>query len=161
MSSLDERPFPRAALMGAAGLVLFTVLGVGLHQHLKFSAGTQATAITDVSPVIASRPLKFVDEGGGATAFGGHVSVFDPATGAHIADLVPSDGFIRAVLGGLNYERVKQHVQADTVFTLTARANGRMTLDDPLTGTAINLGAFGAANRAVFLKFLPTSGQVS
>ena len=68
---------------------------------------------------------------------------------------------IRAVLGGLNYERVKQHIQADTVFTLTARANGRMTLDDPLTGTAINLGAFGAANRAVFLKFLPTSGQAS
>lgn len=160
MSSLDERPFPRAALLGAAGLVLLTVVGVGVHQHIKFSSGQTAVAVADTSPIIAARPLKFVDQGGGATAFGGKVSVFDPETGAHVTDLVQSDGFIRAVLGSLNYERVKRRLTAESVFTLVARADGKLTLEDPVTGSAVNLGAFGGDNRDVFLKFLPeAAGQ--
>lgn len=161
MSSLDDRPFPRAALAGAAGLVLMTVLGVGMHQHMKFSGRQTAVETAEAAPIVAARSLKFVDLGGGATAFGGKVAVLDPSTDAHIADLVQTDGFIRAVLGGLNYERTKRHLQAEAVFTLTARADGKLTLEDPVTGSSINLGAFGAANRSVFLKFLPAPGQAT
>jgi putative photosynthetic complex assembly protein len=143
--------------LGAAGLVLLTVVGVGLHQHLKFSSGQTAVAVADSSPIIASRALKFVDEGGGATAFGGKVSVFDPATGTRITDLVQTDGFVRAVLGSLNYERVKRRLAAEAIFTLVARADGKLTLEDPVTGSAVNLGAFGGDNRNVFLKFLPAA----
>lgn len=155
MSALDDRPFPRSALLGASGLVLMTVLGVGLHQHLKFSAGPQPAQMADASPVVAARSLKFVDGGGGVTAFGGKVSVYDGVSGDHVVELVQSDGFIRAVLNSLAYERTKRNLTADTVFTLSAHADGRLILEDPITGKAVNLGAFGAANRDVFRKFLP------
>lgn len=159
MSGLDERPFPRGALIGAAALVMATIIGVGINQIVKFSA--PASQAAEDESIVASRDLRFVDQGGGINAFGGSVAVFDHATGAYIANLTATDGFIRAVLNSLAYERSKRNLSADTVFTLVMRAGNRMSIVDPVTGRSVNLGAFGPDNRHVFVKFLPEAGLTS
>lgn len=156
MSGLDEKPFPRGALIGAAALVVATIVGVGINQIVKFS--DPAYQASTAETVVASRDLKFVDEGGGVNAFGGSVAVFDGKTGAYIANLTATDGFIRAVLNSLAFERTKRNLSADTVFTLVMRAGHRMSIVDPATGRSVNLGAFGPDNRHVFVKFLPEAG---
>jgi putative photosynthetic complex assembly protein len=159
MSALDDRPFPRGALIGAGLLAVVTIAGVGLHQAQKFEGGFERQA--EVAPVLQSRTLRFVDGGGGVNAFGGRVSVYDAVDGAKIADLVETDGFIRTVLNSLAFERTKSRITADTVFTIVLRADRHLTLEDPLTGQSVNLGAFGGANRTVFLRFLPDPAVAS
>lgn len=156
MSGLDERPFPRGALLGAAFLIAATIVGVGINQIVKFSAPAPQTQSAET--VIASRDLRFVDQGGGVNAFGGAVAVFDDRTGDYIANLTPTDGFIRVVLNSLAFERTKRNIAADTVFTLVMHAGNRMFMVDPVTGRSVNLGAFGPDNRHVFVKFLPDAG---
>ena len=156
MSGLDERPFPRGALIGAFCLIGLTIIGVGVHQLIKFRSPVVATA--SAGDVLASRNLRFIDQGGGATAFGGAVAVYDVTTGAYLSNLQSSDGFIRAVLNSLLFERTKRKLEGDTVFTLILGAGERLALVDPLTGRSVNLGAFGPDNRQVFVKFLPQAG---
>ncbi len=159
MSALDDRPFPRGALIGAGLLAAVTIAGIGLHQVQKFSGALERQAVT--APILQSRALRFVDEGGGVTAFGGRVSVHDAVTGAKIADLVETDGFIRTVLNSLAFERTKRRIAADTVFTIVLRTDRHLMLEDPVTGQSVNLGAFGGANRTVFLRFLPDPAVAS
>jgi putative photosynthetic complex assembly protein len=161
MSALDERPFPRGALLGAAGLIAITIIGVGANQIIKFSAPAGQSTESALGPVRQARDLKFVDEGGGVNAFGGQVAVYDVATGAFIGKLTTTDGFIRAVLNSLEFERTKRSVAGATIFRLVERVGGHLTLEDPATGRSVNLGAFGPDNRAVFLRFLPTPAEVS
>jgi putative photosynthetic complex assembly protein len=158
LSSLDERPFPKAAIVGASLLIFATVAGVAagqLHKHFVLAA----PAIT--AKALQSRDLRFVDAGDGVNAFGGHVRVYDVATGAELPPLVHSDGFIRAVLNSLAFERTKRGVSAAPIFQLALWSGNKLTLGDKTTGAEVNLGAFGSGNRAVFLRFLDHSGAKS
>ncbi len=161
MSALDERPFPRGALLGATGLVALSIFGVGINQIVKFSAPPGQSAEASLGPVRQARDLKFVDEGGGVTAFGGAVAVYDVATEAFIGNLTATDGFIRVVLNSLKFERTKLAIPGANVFRLVERVGGHLTLEDPATGRSVNLGAFGPDNRAVFFKFLPVPPEGS
>jgi putative photosynthetic complex assembly protein len=151
LSSLDERPLPTPALVGAGLLVLTTIVGVGAIQLTKhFAPPHQATA---TETAIDTRDLRFVDQGDGVNAYGGHVRVYDAVTGNELPPLRESDGFIRAVLNSLNFERTKRNMDAPPVFQLIRWSGDKITLEDRATGARVNIGAFGNGNRAVFLRF--------
>ena len=153
MSSLDERPFPAAALYGAMALVLTTTIGVGVIQSEKrITDSASAVAITGATAV-ETRALRFVDQRDGVSVYGGHVRVFDADTGAELPQLRERDGFVRAVLNSLAYERIKRDVNAPPVFDLVRWSDKKITIADRATGARINIGDFGPGNKAVWLRF--------
>ncbi len=160
MSSLDERPFPTAALLGAGLLVATTVVGVGALQLSKHYAPAQAVAAGPEAVALETRSLRFLDQGDGVNSYGGHVRVFDARTGVELPALRDSDGFIRAVLNSLNFERVKRSIDGPPIFEVARWPDGRMTMSDPVTRKSVNVGAFGGGNRSVFLRFFePGTGR--
>jgi len=152
LSSLDQRPFPKMALLGAGMLALTTVVGVGAHQLIKHFSPTAEVA--DYGTQIQARRLRFIDQGDGISSFGGHVRVFDATTGRELAQLKESDGFVRAVLNSLAFERTRSGAGGDTVFELASWSSHKLTLKDTATGASVSLGQFGAGNTAAFLRFL-------
>jgi putative photosynthetic complex assembly protein len=157
LSSLDDKPFPRGALIGAGLMILSTVAGVGTIQLQKFHAGTLRAAPTINAAAVETRDLRFIDLQDGVSVFGGHVQVFDAVTGAELPQLRERDGFVRAVLNSLAYERTKRGLSAPTVFQLTRWSDDRITISDPVTNARINLADFGHGNKTVFLRFFPSS----
>ncbi len=157
MSSLDERPFPAAALVGAGLLILTTVAGVGIIQLQKHFAPASVASDAPGATAVQTRLLRFVDQNDGVAVYGGHVRVFDVATGAELPQLRDRDGFVRAVLNSLTYERTKRAVSAPPIFELVRWSDNRITISDSATGARISLGDFGPGNKAVFLRFFDTT----
>jgi putative photosynthetic complex assembly protein len=87
-------------------------------------------------------------EGGGAKA----VKVRD-ASGALIVDL-SHGGFITVVQNGLETARGRSGIDAALPVRLVSYRNGRLSLEDPLTGWNVELHAFGADNEAKFSALL-------
>jgi putative photosynthetic complex assembly protein len=133
-------------------LIFATVGGVAAIQLRKHFSPPAPVAWADSA--IERRALRFVDAGDGVNAFGGHVMVYDAATDAKLGPLAESDGFIRAVLNSLAFERTKRGIDAAPVFQLVRWPDNKLTLEDSVTGAHVSLGAFGHGNRAVFLRFL-------
>lgn len=154
MTPTVENSFPRGAIMGAGLLIGLTVLGVAAVQIEKGLSSIPQVAESAMSPTLVSRELRFADAGDGVNAFGGRVAVFDAKTGVKIGDLGETDGFVRAVLNSLAFERSKRRIATETVFDLSLHADGRLWLQDPVTRKGVDLGAFGPANKAVFRRFL-------
>lgn len=159
MSSLDERPFPKAALIGAGLLIFTTVAGVGAIQLQKHFAHIPLSENATGATQVQSRELRFVDQKDGVSIYGGHVLVFDARTGAELPQLRERDGFVRAVLNSLAFERTKSGVEAAPVFTLVRWSDNRITITDKATGARISLGDFGPGNKSVFLRFF--TGQAA
>jgi putative photosynthetic complex assembly protein len=154
LSSLDERPFPAAALIGAGMLMMTTVVGVGIIQLNKhFHPQPIVNLETQGATLVHSRDLRFVDEQDGVSVYGGHVRVFDVATGKELTQLSESDGFVRAVLNALTYERTKSDVNAAPVFTLTQWSNGAIIITDKASGAHVNVEQYGHGNKIVFARF--------
>ncbi len=153
MSSLDDRPFPKPALIGAALLVVTTVVGVGTIQYQKHLAPRPPVDVARGATALETRELRFIDLGDGASIYGGHVRVFDAVTGRELPQLGEREGFVRAVLNSLTYERTKASVEAAPVFELARWSDNRITIADKATGAHINLGDFGVGNKAAFLRF--------
>lgn len=143
----------------ASGLLMVTsVIGVNLHQNRKLAAPAQVEEV----PVVQSRQLRFVDQGDGVSVYGGHVRVFDVATGKEYPELRADEGFVRTVLNSLAFERTKRGIVNQVpVFELTAWKDNKLTLTDPATGVHIGLGQFGIPNRAAFERFLAPVPQRS
>ncbi len=152
---MDDRPFPTAALIGAGLLVVTTVVGVGTIQLNKhFNHISNASPIDTGTPVV-TRELRFVDQNDGVNAYAGNVRVFDATTGAELPPLRENDGFVRAVLNALNFERTKGDLSAPPVFELIRWSDNHITVRDRATGKFIDVGEFGSGNKAAFLRFLP------
>ena len=161
MSALDEKPFPKAALIGAGLLIFGTIAGVGNIQLQKFSAGTLRPSYESAAAPLETRDLRFIDLHDGVSVFGGHVQVFDAATGVELPQLRERDGFIRAVLNSLAFERTKRGIDAPPVFQIARWSDDRITIMDRATGSRINLADFGHGNKSVFQRFFASgdSGQ--
>lgn len=151
MSTRVNRPFPRAALLAAGAVLAITVAGVGAA---RISNGFKPPVEIANGTAVETRALRFVDQGDGVISYAGHVRVFDARTGTELPALKEDDGFVRAVLSGLAFERRKAGVTGEPVFNLVLWSSHRMTLEDPATAKHVVLGAFGADNKAVFLRFL-------
>lgn len=138
-----DRPLPSASLLGAAALILSSVLLVSLARQ----ADVGITRLAASTPV-ATRLLRFEDRTDGS------VQVLD-TDGATVAVIAPgSNGFLRSVLRGLARERRRSSIDATPPFKLTRWADGRLSLDDPATGRHVDLEVFGPTNAAAFAGLL-------
>lgn len=145
MSEGEVRHFPRGALIAAAALVGFSIF-VAVTARLTGVGTTSMPA----GETLAMRELRFLDGPGGS------VLVIDANSGSKVATFEPGgeDGFARVVLRSLARERIRMKVGSEPPFRLTQRTDQRMTLEDPVTGQRVHLGAFGPANAAVFQRLM-------
>jgi putative photosynthetic complex assembly protein len=139
-----DRPFPRGALIAVVGLIVFTLVAVGMARWV---GGTGTEPVT--GSITESRELRFEDGRGGL------VYVYAGTDESAIAVLEPgTENFIRGVLRGLARERRSNGIGMEPPFVITRYDDGRLLLKDPSTGRLIDLKAFGPTNAASFARFL-------
>jgi len=146
---LNEQPFPRGALIGAAALIGFALLVVSLARI----TGLGGVEIPP-PPALASKELRFEDRADGA------ILVYEGQS-PRLVDVVSpgSGGFVRGVLRALARERRSQGDQEENVpFRLSRHEDGRVTLEDLSTGRLIDLKAFGPTNEEAFARWLEREG---
>ncbi len=100
------------------------------------------------APTVAMRELRFDDGADGS------IVITDARTGQPAARLQGEQGFLRGALRALARERRRSGEGAGPAFQLLARADGRLTLFDPVTQQRIDLESFGPTNAAVFARLL-------
>lgn len=143
----EGQQFPRPVLIGAAVLISFTIAvaafvrltGIGKDEN-EFAAA------------VIERELLFRE--------------IDPNTievvadGARIATLdANEDGFIFGVLRGLGHNRKVNEADMGLPYLVSQRADGRILLEDPMTGDQLDLRAYGADNAKAFADLLRAEGQ--
>jgi putative photosynthetic complex assembly protein len=64
-------------------------------------------------------------------------------------------GFLRGTLRAVVRERKLRGLVSNEPLQLISRADGRLTLLDPATGSRLDLESFGPTNAAVFARWLP------
>lgn len=142
--------FPRAALLGAAALVVAT-LGLAAAGR---QTGVGRTEVPQ-SVAVERHALRFEDRADGG------VVVHAAEKGAVAQVLAPgSHGFVRGVLRSLARERKLRGIGTEPAFHLTRWADGRLSLDDPATGRSVELGVFGPTNAEAFAELLQAARAV-
>jgi putative photosynthetic complex assembly protein len=136
--------FPRIALVLAGTVVALTLGGVGLARWSGFDGRQQDAQAT------AQRALRFQDQAGGG------IAIVDAKSGATLDTVHGEQGFLRGTLRAVVRERKLRGLMSDAPLQLIARADGRLTLIDPVTGSRIDLESFGPTNAAVFARWLPS-----
>lgn len=127
------------------GLFLLALLTLALVAWARLTDRPVA-ATPHPAPVVQERTISLI--GGGAQA----VTVLDE-TGAVLADMAHG-GFVTVIQNGLQRARLVHGVQADLPIRIVEYANGRLTAHDDLTGWSVELGSFGADNRAAFERLM-------
>jgi putative photosynthetic complex assembly protein len=155
MSASHDPLIPRGAVIGAGLLIAATVALVGTAQISKVISPPAHKAEPAVEDIAETRTVRFTEKNGEA------VAAFDVTSGEKIVDLAQTDGFVRVVLSSLAFDRNRMGKREEPTFTLTRWADGRISIEDMTTGIAINLGAFGEANKSVFRKFLKSEATTS
>jgi len=152
MTHSHQETLPRGALVLATGLVLFslTVTAVVRITHLPPSASPVLLRQQEGIVPAQTRDLRFSDRTDGS------VLIEDVGTGATASVIEPGSesGFIRGVMRGLARERRMHGIGEAPPFRLTLWRDGELSLTDQATGRTIELGAFGATNRAAFAALL-------
>lgn len=158
MSAIDDKPFPKPALIGAAGLIACAlVLTVGTRLNLPgFPEPARPELVPAGAEAVSSRSLAF------ETLPSGAIQVFDRADGTLLSELdANSGGFISGALRGLRRAHMQRGLSSRVEAELTLWSDGRLTLVDPVGGPSapavIDLHAFGASNRQAFADLLPTA----
>lgn len=154
-----ENTVPRPALISAGALIIFVlVLTAAVRLGvLNREAVPEVNRAEASIAAVETRKLTFADQADGA------VLVEDSETGEQVALIeteTPGGGFVRGVLRGMARERRARGVDATPPFKLTLWQDGSISLVDPATERAVELGGFGPDNRAVFERLLlMTEGQ--
>ena len=144
MSEHFSGPFPRAALVGAATLIVGSIIAVTAGRYKDIGVTHMPTA-----SIVTTRNLRFEDRDDGA------VVVFDVDAQRQIERFAPgTNGFVRGVMRGLARGRRAEGIGSEPPFRLNRWSDGRMSLDDPSTGTKINLEVFGPTNAAPFAHLM-------
>lgn len=100
------------------------------------------------APAVKTRALRFADLPDGS------VAVIDHASGRTVANLSGEQGFLRGAMRAMARERIRAGGTPAQPFDLIARADGRLTLVDPVVQTRIDLESFGPTNAGVFARLL-------
>jgi putative photosynthetic complex assembly protein len=139
---------PRIPLIGAGALVIASLVLVAFVRLVPAPAEVPATTVV-------SRELHFDDRDDGG------ITVRDARDPAY-ALVLPAgqDNFVRATMRGFARERRRAGIGQETPFRLSARSDGRLTLEDPTNGRIVDLEAFGSTNVASFARFLTPPGRV-
>lgn len=130
---------------------LLSAIGVLLVVSVVATAVVRWSGVDIREPdarAVASRELRFDD------ANDGSIVITDAASGQPVARLSGEQGFVRGALRALARERRRSGADAGPPFQLLARADGRLTLVDPVTQQRIDLESFGPTNAAVFARLL-------
>lgn len=138
---------PRIPLIGAGALVIVSLLLVAFVRLVPAPAEVPAQTVV-------ARELFFDDrEDGGIT-------VRDASDPTYVQVLpAGQDNFVRATMRGFARERRRASIGQETPFRLSARSDGRLTLEDPTNGRVVDLEAFGSTNVISFARFLTPPGQ--
>ncbi|GEM_PF-746848 len=160
MSAINAHPFPKALLFAGATVAIAALGFTAAHRLANWgepsfglSGGVDVTA-----PIAADRAIAFVDLPDGALA------VRDRESGAEITAFAPGEaGFVRGVLRALSRDHVRRGAdQGPVAYRVVAFETGALALIDEERGRKIDLGAFGADNRASFAALLgPPSDDVA
>lgn len=143
-SSIHQQPKPRGGLIATgliAGCIIVGLL-VGRMEKVEL-------APPDARPTMM-RDLRFVDRVDGA------ILVID-APSDRIVDVLPAgeEGFVRGLLRGLARERRRLDIDAEAPFRMVAWSDGRLSLEDTVTGHRAELmGTFGTDNTESALRLL-------
>ena len=152
MSALDDKPFPKAPLIGAFMLVGASLLMVGAARLglIETPASAAASAAqTTASPVI-TRDMRFHDLADGGIrveVVGQPDQAVAPGTG----------GFLRGVLRSMVRDRKSQGLGAEAAFRITEWSDGAVTIEDLATRHVLTLNAFGPTNRQAFIDLMRPS----
>jgi putative photosynthetic complex assembly protein len=146
----SDRTMPRRVLLGAGALIGFVLLAVAAVRL----SGVGATSFPPTASPIDTRELRFEDRPDGS------VAVYDGRSAEPSRRLEPGeDGFVRATLRTFARDRKRHGVGAEAPFRLTVYADGRLTLEDPVTERRVDLEAFGPTNAAAFARLLVDENQ--
>jgi putative photosynthetic complex assembly protein len=144
-----DRTLPRGALVGAAALVVASLLLVSVARISGYGPAKPAP-----SSVVSRFELRFEDRTDGA------VLIYSLPENRLVDTLSPgTNGFVRGVLRGLVRERRADHIGSSPPFELTRWADGRLSLDDPSTGRHVDLEVFGPTNAGAFADILRASSK--
>lgn len=154
MSAIDDRPFPRAALFGAAVLIGLTLATVGAARVQTWVDPAPPSTLADAHGAsVVERVLAFGEHPDGG------VLAEDVASGAQLRVASGKDGFVRGVLRSFARERRAYGLGAEAgAFRLSRHADGTLWLVDEATGRQVELSAFGRDNRAAFEVLLSGEG---
>jgi putative photosynthetic complex assembly protein len=136
---------PRGVLVAIGAALLISLVG---------TAAVRVSGVAIRAPdaqTVATRSLRFDD------APDGSIVITDASTGQPAARITGEQGFLRGALRALARERRREGIGAGPAFELLARADGRLTLFDPVTQQRIDLESFGPTNAAVFARLLPAA----
>ncbi len=135
----------RVPLLGAAGMVVLTLVAVALVQLSGSSSERRAAARTPRTV----HDLSFRDLGSDRLA------VVDTRLDKTIGIVEPGrDGLVRGALRGLQRVRKLRGLPADAPYQLVIWNNGRMTLSDMGTSRHIPLDSFGPTKTGVLAALL-------
>ena len=145
----QEDLVPAGVLKAIGLLLLLSVAAVALVRlsGIDIRAPDAAT--------VESRALRFEDRPDGS------ISVIDAVRNEEVTRLSGEGGFIRGALRALARERKLRGLDGREPFLLIARADGRLTLDDPATGQRIDLESFGPQHAGSFAQLLGNAGPAS
>ena len=154
MCKIDEKPFPRGAIIAAGALIGASLVATGVGRYQALNAPPE-TAEMRIAPR-ASVELYFVD-----TPDGG-VIVRNAVTMVDIMTLAPDqDAFIRATVRAISRKRRLQGIGPEVPFELALYDEQKLVLTDPVTGHNTDLRAFGRDNYAAFERILIASTQMA
>ena len=139
--------FPRIALVLAGAVIALTLGGVGFARWSGVDGKQQDAQAT------VQRALHFQDRPQGG------IAIVDAASGATLDTVYGEQGFLRGTLRAVLRERKLRGLISDAPLQLIGRADGRLTLADPATGSRIDLESFGSTNAAVFARWLPQGAK--
>jgi putative photosynthetic complex assembly protein len=131
-------PFPRPVLWAAGALLSFTIIVSAIGRWEK------TTDVPAGGAIRVERNLIFADQPNG------DVAITDANTGVLVETVSGQAGFLRATMRGLATDRLRYGKGQSLPFRLTAYKDGRLTIDDPVTGRHVELEAFGHTNEGVF-----------
>lgn len=134
--------FPRTPLV---------LIGATLMAVLVAVAAVRLSGVDIREPdaaAVQTRALRFEDRPDGS------IAVIDARSGLVVHRVTGEAGFVRGTLRGLARERKRLGGGPDQAFELVARADGRFTLVDPVTGRRVDLDSFGPVNAAGFAALL-------
>lgn len=149
-SAMPQITPPRPMLRVALAMIALTFTLAILAT--RFGVGKAADVYRDP---VAQRALSFAD------APDGGIDVRDGSTG-EVALTLPkgTNGFLRGALRGLADRRRTAGKPYDAPFVLTAWGDGRVTLEDPLTGQRVAVSSFGPTQVKSFVALLDREGRL-
>lgn len=142
---------PPKPLVRAALVVVAMTLGLAIAAS-QFGIGKSADVYRDP---VAQRSLLFHD------APDGGIVITDARDGS-LALALPrgTNGFIRGSLRALAQTRRRGGHSSEAPFVLTAWGDGRLSLEDPLTGERIAISSFGPTQVKSFVALLDPARKV-